>query len=171
MPLAPCPDCGRDVSTAATTCIHCGRPMAQAAAPDAHPRPMAGIVIACVLGVVTLLWALMPGEPAATEWGADAKKVSQGMHVLGCSALLIGALLSLAGQRVGNRIVRTTSWLMIVAVLGLALLSWRLASSGAEADLGENATAILGGVAAVSALIGIAQWVLFLYLFRGSKYP
>lgn len=171
MPLAPCPDCGRDVSTAAPSCIHCGRPLAEASASPAAAKPMAGIVTACVLGGVTLAWTLLPREPAATEWGADAHKVSQGLHLLGCTALLIGALLSLAGQRVGNGIVRGTSWLMIVAVLGLMLLTWRLASVGVEADLGERGTTLLGWVAVVGALFGIAQWVLYLYLFRRSRYP
>jgi di/tricarboxylate transporter len=145
--------------------------MAEASASPAAPRPLAGIVTACVLGGVTLAWTLLPREPAATEWGPDVQNVSNGVHLLGCTALLIGALLSLAGQRVGNRIVRGTSWLMIVAVLGLMLMTWRLASMGAEAELGENAAAVLGGVALVTALFGIAQWVLYLYLFRRSRYP
>ncbi|MDQ6801675.1 MAG: PH domain-containing protein [Acidobacteriota bacterium] len=33
MPLVKCPDCGHDVSTAATACPQCGRPMAAVAAP------------------------------------------------------------------------------------------------------------------------------------------
>ena len=37
MPLVQCPDCGRDVSTAATACPHCGRPMTAVAAPQPQP--------------------------------------------------------------------------------------------------------------------------------------
>jgi membrane protein YdbS with pleckstrin-like domain len=37
MALIKCPDCGRDVSTAATACPQCGRPMAAVAAPSAAP--------------------------------------------------------------------------------------------------------------------------------------
>jgi len=37
MPLTTCPDCGREVSTAAPACPHCGRPSAPAvAAPQPH---------------------------------------------------------------------------------------------------------------------------------------
>ncbi|HWS70863.1 MAG TPA: PH domain-containing protein, partial [Thermoanaerobaculia bacterium] len=47
MPVIACPDCSRDVSTLATSCPHCGRPMA--AGPDVlplasaiyEPRPIA----------------------------------------------------------------------------------------------------------------------------------
>ena len=39
MALIKCPDCGRDVSTAATACPQCGRPMAAVAAPAAQPVP------------------------------------------------------------------------------------------------------------------------------------
>src|SRR5712691_4867029 len=39
MALVKCPDCGRDVSTAATACPQCGRPMAAVAAPPAQPAP------------------------------------------------------------------------------------------------------------------------------------
>ncbi len=38
MPLASCPDCGRDVSTAAAACPQCGRPMTPSmSAPQPHP--------------------------------------------------------------------------------------------------------------------------------------
>jgi uncharacterized membrane protein YdbT with pleckstrin-like domain len=37
MALVKCPDCGRDVSTAATNCPQCGRPMAAVAAPPGAP--------------------------------------------------------------------------------------------------------------------------------------
>ncbi len=43
MPVIPCPDCNRDVSTLAPTCPHCGRPSPAAAAPllssPAPPTP------------------------------------------------------------------------------------------------------------------------------------
>lgn len=37
MPLIACPDCGRDVSTAAPSCPHCGRPSPGASAPLSPP--------------------------------------------------------------------------------------------------------------------------------------
>jgi membrane protein YdbS with pleckstrin-like domain/endogenous inhibitor of DNA gyrase (YacG/DUF329 family) len=41
MALVQCPDCGRDVSTAASACPHCGRPMTAVAAPSAAAPPPA----------------------------------------------------------------------------------------------------------------------------------
>lgn len=44
MAIKPCPDCGKDVSTMAAACPHCGYPLQEppkAAAPAAAPRPAA----------------------------------------------------------------------------------------------------------------------------------
>jgi membrane protein YdbS with pleckstrin-like domain len=40
MALVNCPDCGREVSTAAPSCPHCGRPMAAVPAPQAAVPPV-----------------------------------------------------------------------------------------------------------------------------------
>ncbi len=39
MPVIACPDCGRDVSTLAPTCPHCGRPSPAGTAPITAPPP------------------------------------------------------------------------------------------------------------------------------------
>jgi uncharacterized membrane protein YdbT with pleckstrin-like domain len=41
MPVITCPDCGRDVSTLATACPHCGRPSPAGTTPIAGPLPSA----------------------------------------------------------------------------------------------------------------------------------
>jgi uncharacterized membrane protein YdbT with pleckstrin-like domain len=41
MPVITCPDCGRDVSTLATSCPHCGRPSPAGTTPIAAPQPVA----------------------------------------------------------------------------------------------------------------------------------
>src|SRR3712207_460283 len=42
MPVISCPDCGRDVSTLATSCPHCGRPSPAGTTPmHAAPAPLA----------------------------------------------------------------------------------------------------------------------------------
>ena len=43
MALIKCPDCGGDVSDAAATCIHCGRPIAASQATD-EPKEREGTV-------------------------------------------------------------------------------------------------------------------------------
>lgn len=46
MPVISCPDCGRDVSTLAPACPHCGRPSPAAATPLAAAIPPAGAAFA-----------------------------------------------------------------------------------------------------------------------------
>ncbi len=41
MPVIACPDCGRDVSTLAPVCPHCGRPSPAGMAPVTTPSPIA----------------------------------------------------------------------------------------------------------------------------------
>lgn len=55
MALVTCPDCGRDVSSEAPTCIGCGRPM-KAMAP---PEPPAGEVSAARLVVTTIVLVVL----------------------------------------------------------------------------------------------------------------
>ena len=76
MPSIPCPGCGREVSTAAVTCDHCGRslenapgrpPIAQAMPPQPVPlEPKSegvGFKYGCAVLLVTLvaagLWAIL----------------------------------------------------------------------------------------------------------------
>ncbi len=58
MALVKCPDCGRDVSTAATACPQCGRPMAAVAA----PQPPAGSTKEERLWHGTPSWLLLLGK-------------------------------------------------------------------------------------------------------------
>ncbi len=51
MPLSNCPDCGRDVSTRARQCVHCGRPWPAS-------RCGAATCIALVMGIVLALGAV-----------------------------------------------------------------------------------------------------------------
>jgi hypothetical protein len=177
MPLIPCPDCGREVSSAAPACIHCGRPLAAPAAPDAAPavpaphKPMAGVVTALVLGVLMIVWVL-GREPARSDEMRDVNSVVNAVHTLGNTVLIIGALLSLAGHRAGNRVVRTLSVLMIPAIIGTMVLAWGTIASLTAREFGDrDASGVLGLITAISTLIQVAPWLLYLYLFRKSRYP
>ena len=59
MALVKCPDCGRDVSTSATSCPQCGRPMSAVAAPAA---PAAGSGKEETLWRGTPSWKLVLGK-------------------------------------------------------------------------------------------------------------
>lgn len=76
MPLTTCPDCGRDVSTAAPVCPHCGRPNAPVlAAPAAAPPPMAEQTLwhgspSWLLLLGKLIWLVLAAVilPAVLVW-------------------------------------------------------------------------------------------------------
>lgn len=58
MALIKCPDCGRDVSTAATACPQCGRPMAAVAS----PQPPPGVIKEETLWRGSPSWLLVLGK-------------------------------------------------------------------------------------------------------------
>lgn len=173
MPLVPCPDCGREVSDAAPACVHCGRPLASvSASPSAAPaRPMAGIVIACVLGVATLVWGLLPGEPLQTETAEWMDALSRAVHVLGPIAVICGALLSLAGRRVGNVVVRATSRAAIAVLVLMMAMAYPAAARSMYIQYNDTRPGYLLPMMALMTLILVAPWLLYLFLFRTSKYP
>lgn len=59
MPLTPCPDCGKDVSSEAPACPHCGRPNKQAAARAKDGRQHVGCAVIAA-GIATLIF-INPG--------------------------------------------------------------------------------------------------------------
>jgi len=49
MSLTPCADCGREISSLAPACIHCGRPAPQSSVPPASPPAPAAGTVGCPL--------------------------------------------------------------------------------------------------------------------------
>lgn len=176
MPLTTCPDCGREVSTLAPACIHCGRPLHPARpAPAAPPaadaeKPMWGIVAALVLGVMWIVDA-MGREPAASEAMRNVSFAVSTAHTTGNAALIIFALLSLAGRRVAHRAVRALSVVMIIVTCATMLLAWRVAVGLGVDEAEPMSRGVLAGAAALTTLFQAAPWMLYLYLFRKSRYP
>lgn len=67
MRLAPCPDCRKMISLAATACPHCGRPITEGELAPPTPKPMSRgctilMIIAAVLVVILLLKAMETGS-------------------------------------------------------------------------------------------------------------
>ena len=63
MSLRKCPDCGQDVSSAATACPHCGRPTPT----RTSPIELSAILIVAVVVAGVLLWRLSSREQAPGE--------------------------------------------------------------------------------------------------------
>lgn len=173
MPLTTCPDCSAQVSDAAAACIHCGYPLRQAApapppVPAAiQPKPMAGIVAALVIGGLTLFGALQPVDAKLHEQFGSAATLPKSLYAVGCLALIVGALLSLAGHSYGNRVVRVTSMLMLPALVVLMLVLRRMLEETGAGNSPDYVAILVTVLGVISAL----PWLLYLYLFRKSKYP
>src|SRR6266850_1878057 len=94
MPVITCPDCGRDVSTLATACPHCGRPspsgMVQAAAPAAvlkeetlwRGTPSAAVLAGRVAGMILVLIAIpIAAHFLAAVNAADLERSAQFVRI------------------------------------------------------------------------------------------
>jgi hypothetical protein len=145
------------------------RPMAPAA-PATLPKPVAGIATVLVIGGAGLIWSMMPAHPKdPNSVYADLAVVSRGLSTLGNSAAIIGALMAAMDHRAGHKLVRVTAWLMIPAMLLLILLGWSLL--GQKPEMAEaGAPALLAAFMVALVVIATAPWLLFLYLFRKSRY-
>ena len=162
--LTACPDCGGRVSTLAPACIHCGRPLAR------PRRPVAGIVTAVLLGVLSIILAVL--FPVDRSTPVDVKQVQwllKGAHLLGNAALLAGVMMSLGGSPRGNRAVRAASKTMILLLLLAMGVLWTVLGRHTYVDGGPelNWTSLVFTIT----LILTAPWLLYLYLFRKSRYP
>lgn len=169
MPLTPCPDCAREVPAEAPACIHCGRPLAQPPT-AAGTKPMAGIAAALLLGVPSMVLAVLAIPSRYDEDVRILHLVVKAVHLVGSLALVTGALMSLAGNARGHRVVRVTSGVMIGMVLGLTAWYWVLLVGAGIPD-GDTGQPNWAPLILMVAVIGAAPWLLYLSLFRRSRYP
>jgi hypothetical protein len=133
-------------------------------------KPMWGIVTALVLGVLGIVDA-MGREPPASEAMRNVSFVVGTVHTTGNAALIIFALLSLAGRRAAHRAVRALSVGMIIVTCATMLLAWRVAVGLGVDEAEPMSRGVLAGAAALTTLFQAAPWMLYLFLFRSSRYP
>jgi hypothetical protein len=96
MPLVPCPDCGRQVSTAAVSCPQCGRPNPAEQAPQISPAsgsppvsPVVGEPPPASSGSITAA-PQRPGSPQTAEFESGLMNVLVGAGALLAVAMIIG---------------------------------------------------------------------------------
>jgi hypothetical protein len=131
---------------------------------------LAGIVAALVLGTLFILWVLRRVNTATVPM-QQVNSLINDVHLLGNAALIGFALLSLQGLRAANRMVRVLSGGMVVAICGAMLMGWGVTADVlAQADAGAS-RGFVGAVVVISTLMQVAPWLLYLYLFRKSRYP
>jgi uncharacterized membrane protein YdbT with pleckstrin-like domain len=115
MPVVSCPDCGKDVSTSATACPHCGRPAGPGTQPVAASAPVAFREETLWRG--TPSWSLLIGKIVAI------------IVVLIAVPLLARFVATRTPElETGMRIIRV-GWLITAAVVLLQLISLILALS------------------------------------------
>ena len=123
MPVIACPDCGRDVSTLAPTCPHCGRPSPAAMAPILPSAlPVAAKEETIWRGSPS--WALMTGRLAALIFAAivlptvtyviagaaDDEASRTGLLSVGWTVAIVATLILVASLVVGWILLRSTRY-------------------------------------------------------------
>src|SRR4051812_36554968 len=127
MPLLPCPDCGRQVSSEALSCPQCNRPIAARLPATATASPMAetvvwesvpslkamvaditSTVLAVVVLVIAAVWSFEPALSAVASVGRDQAN-------------------AVAAHRPEIKLA-VTALIGLVVALRVAKLAWRIAS-------------------------------------------
>jgi len=93
MPLIKCPDCGKNISDQASTCLGCGREMSVAIENEKNTMHSSAIRKGELIGFLIIL---------ASMGGCTIGMVSTGMSVLwfgiGCLGFLIGIVVFITGR-------------------------------------------------------------------------
>ncbi len=161
MALIPCPDCRREVSSAASVCIHCGRPLAAAALESAAPTPPPPL----------------PAAPARTEVDrrvAGAKRNATIAYALYALSFVYGVtgVVGLVLSYVFRSDARgtwveshfdwqiRTFWWSLVAMIGLAVVGIVLSLSVAGGGGGEEGLFAGVGLATVG-IFAVVVWVIY----------
>ena len=107
MPVVPCPDCERDVSTLAPACPHCGRPSPAGTAVPSEPRLPA---------TEETLWR---GTPSAIVLLGHFLGVLATLILVPLAARLVTA--SIADIEQASRLTRN-AWFLVAALLAIQVL-------------------------------------------------
>ena len=187
-----CSHCGQEAAGESKFCAGCGAALEPAigqsapAARRADRRPVAGIVVAIVLGSIGLVWSCVElfSSLSGTAGGVkgaffavfpglrDVQFLATSAGMIGNTAVLIGALMSFLFHPGGPRVVRAASWTMLVIVaIGMALTGVVISNSEAWRSLdAPTRGSFIGGIIG-AAIGGVLQWVLILFLFRKTRWP
>ena len=123
MPVIACPDCGRDVSTLAPTCPHCGRPSPAATTPIL-PSALPALSPEETIWRGSPSWALMTGRLAALIFAAivlpivtyliagaaDDEASRSGLLGVGWTVAIVATLILVASLVVGWILLRSTHY-------------------------------------------------------------
>jgi uncharacterized membrane protein YdbT with pleckstrin-like domain len=130
MPVITCPDCGREVSTLASSCPHCGRPSPAAGTPSAplkeetlwHGSPSAIVLVGKVVMIVLTL-VIVP--LIASYIASSALDFERGMQIrrIGWIVTTVAVLVQIVALLIAYARLRSTTYTVtnqrVVIELGL----------------------------------------------------
>lgn len=146
MPVIACPDCGRDVSTIAPTCPHCGRPspagtapIGPSAVPPSAPEqtiwrgtPAPTLLIGRVLIMIAIVIVVPLAARLASRMTADFETSSR---VIRIGWLITAALLLIEGTRFLISLIKLRSTLYTITTQRVMIESGILSKTVSEIDL------------------------------------
>jgi len=146
MPVIACPDCGRDVSTIAPTCPHCGRPspagtapIAASAVPPTAPEqmvwrgtPAATLLIGRVLIMIAIVIVVPLLARLASRMAPDFESSSR---IIRIGWLITAALLLIEGTRFLISLIKLRSTLYTITNQRVMIETGILSKSVSEIDL------------------------------------
>jgi hypothetical protein len=184
-----CSFCGESVPTNSNFCGACGHPREpvandhatratdmRVAAAAARTAPTAGIVVAGILGVVDLWWALSSFTPGPLDLAlytlvpalAPFTLISASVNSLGNISLLIGVGLTALSHDRGPQVVRITCVLMLVATILLGIGMFSAVSGSLDGMEPQVRSGFEGGI--IGGIVGgLIVWSLILVLFKRSR--
>jgi len=146
MPVIACPDCGRDVSTIAPTCPHCGRPSPAGTAPispAAAPTPSAEETVwrgtpaaTLLLGRVMIMIAIVVVVPLVAHFlSRTTADLATSERIVRIGWLITAALLLIEGTRFLISLIKLRSTLYTITNQRVMIESGILSKTVSEIDL------------------------------------
>ena len=177
-----CPECGKRLKIDDKICPNCGVKLSWE---DEKERPIAGIVVAGILGTIGIVWTLLALYNILYQEPSGARRelidlfpslqivglFGSSVGMVGNITLLVGALLSFLMHPKGNMVVKATAWSMILITILICISSKLVITTGSSnwPDLDNRLkTSIIYGLSG-SIIGGLVQWGIILFLFRKAK--
>ena len=181
-----CVNCGHEIVQDAQFCGTCGTPVEiEVSTVVLQKRPIAGIVVAVVLGIIGVFWGI--AQIIMSEYGNPSgiaavlhqmipalqglTIISSSLLITGNTVLVISAMLAFLRHPNGNKSVRITSYFMIFVTAAIIVLSYFVFTESPSWQMlnGEVKGGLMGSLIG-GGIGGLSQWFLVLFFFRKRRW-